>query len=80
MEIISAVSDFYENKFQECILITGDGDFGCLVEFLKKRDAIKEIIAPNESNCSILLKNKNVPIMFLNDHYHKFSRMLPRSK
>lgn len=70
--VLKTVCDFYDKAFDKCILITGDGDFGCLVEFLKNNSAIREVIAPNEENCSILIKNKNISILFLNDHYHKF--------
>lgn len=71
--VLKAVSDFYENTFSSCILITGDGDFGCLVEFLKERKSISRIISPDKNKCSYLLRNKNVEITFLNDLYHKFS-------
>jgi uncharacterized LabA/DUF88 family protein len=72
--VLKAVSDFYTKAFTNCILITGDGDFGCLVEFLQNNKAIDRIISPDENKCSILLKNKNTEITFLNEHYHKFSK------
>lgn len=71
--VLKSVSDFYTKSFSLCILITGDGDFGCLVEFLKENKVIDLVISPDEYKCSILLKNKNTEITFLNDHYHKFS-------
>ncbi len=71
--VLKTVSDFYTKSFYRCILITGDGDFGCLVEFLKENKMIDRILAPDENKCSILLRNKNTEITFLNDHYHKFS-------
>jgi uncharacterized LabA/DUF88 family protein len=72
--VLKTVSDFYTKSFDSCILITGDGDFGCVVEFLKENNAIDRIIAPDEKKCSILLKNKNTEITFLNEHYQKFSK------
>lgn len=72
--VLKTTSDFYTKAFATCILITGDGDFGCLVEFLQNNKAINLVIAPDEKKCSILLKNKNTEITFLNEHYHKFSR------
>lgn len=72
--VLNTVSDFYTKAFDECILITGDGDFGCLVDFLKNNSAINSVLAPDEKKCSFLLKNKNVPIIFLNDLYHKFCK------
>jgi len=71
--VLKTVSDFYTKAFSSCILITGDGDFGCLVEFLKENNAIDRVIAPDENKCSILIRNKNIEITFLNDLYHKFS-------
>lgn len=71
--VLKTTSDFYTKAFTACVLITGDGDFGCLVEFLKENKAIDRIVSPDENKCSILLKNKNTEITFLNDHYHKFS-------
>ena len=72
--VLKTVSDFYTKAFNSCILITGDGDFGCLVEFLINNSVMDTILAPNEKKCSILLKNKNIEITFLNEQYHKFSR------
>jgi len=72
--VLKATSDFYTKTFSSCILITGDGDFGCLVEFLEANKALNRVIAPDENKCSILLKNKNIEITFLNNQYHKFSR------
>jgi len=74
--VLKATSDYYEKAFTSCILITGDGDFGCLVEFLHDKQSIKGVIAPDEKKCSILIKNKNVEITFLNHLYHKFSTKL----
>ncbi|HMO78794.1 MAG TPA: NYN domain-containing protein [Candidatus Paceibacterota bacterium] len=74
--VLKASSDFYEKEFDSSILITGDGDFGCLVEFLKDKNSIAEVIAPDEKKCSILIKNKNIRITFLNDLYHKFSNKI----
>jgi uncharacterized LabA/DUF88 family protein len=73
--VLKATSDFYTKAYDKAILITGDGDFGCLVEFLSKNNGLGRVIAPNEEKCSILIKNKNVEITFLNDHYHKFSKV-----
>lgn len=72
--VLKSVDDFHSNKHFTAILVTGDGDFGCLVEYLRDRKVIETVIAPDRKKCSILLKNKNTSITFLNDHYHKFSK------
>lgn len=71
--VLKTVSDFYTKAFTSCVLITGDGDFGCLVEFLQTNNTSVRIVSPDEKKCSILLRNKNTEITFLNDLYHKFS-------
>lgn len=71
--VLKTVSDFYTKTYDKCILISGDGDFGCLVEFLKTEQVLTRVIAPDEGKCSILIKNKDVEITFLNDLYHHFS-------
>ncbi len=75
--VLKTVSDFYTKAFDKCILVSGDGDFGCLVEFLDDNSVLDRIISPDENKCSILLRNKNTEITFLNEHYHKFSRKSP---
>ncbi|MFA6274130.1 MAG: NYN domain-containing protein [Candidatus Paceibacterota bacterium] len=72
--VLKTVSDFYTKAFNFCILITGDGDFGCLVKFLEENKAISCVLSPDEKKCSILLRNKNIEITFLNEQYHKFSK------
>lgn len=71
--VLKAVSDFYTKNTESFILITGDGDFGCLVEFLQENNVLNKVLAPDEKKCSFLIRNKNCEITFLNDHYHKFS-------
>ncbi len=71
--VLKAVSDFYTKSFDKCLLITGDGDFGCLVEFLNENFVLDCLLAPDKNKCSFLIRNKNIEITFLNDHYHKFS-------
>ena len=71
--VLKVVSDYYEKAFDSSVIVSGDGDFGCLVDFLNNKKSIKALIAPNGTKCSILLKRIQVPILPLNDHYHKFS-------
>ena len=78
--VLKSVSDFYTKACTSCFLLIGDGDFGCLVEFLKSNTSIKGIISPDNKRCSILLRNKNTEITFLNDHYHKFSTSFTKEK
>ena len=44
------------NNYQSAVIITGDGDFYCLVKYLKEQGKLAKVLAPSNDNCSILLK------------------------
>jgi len=44
------------NKYDQAVLVTGDGDFYCLVKYLKKIGKLKCVLAPTTNNCSLLLR------------------------
>ena len=48
-------------KYDKAIIITGDGDFFCLVEYLEKKDKLLKIMAPTARYSSLLrpFNNKN---------------------
>lgn len=75
--VLKVVTDYFEHAFNACVIVTGDGDFRCLVDFLLDRRFPVHLIVPNKNKCSILLKRTNVPILNLVDHYHKFSFKKP---
>lgn len=76
--VLNSVSDYYQSKFKKCILVTNDGDFGCLIEFLKNRNALHTVLSPNKAKCSFLIRNKNIKITYLNDTYKKFSSVIKK--
>ena len=43
-------------NFDKAILVTGDGDFFCLAQYLKKRRKLGKIIVPDKNKYSGLLK------------------------
>ena len=64
--VLQAVSDMYEQNYDHAMLITGDGDFACLVRFLNERKKLKVVLSPSHKKASVLLR-KAVPtkILFL---------------
>jgi len=44
------------DNFDRAILVTGDGDFHCLVKHLIKRDKLRKLLIPNQASYSALLK------------------------
>ena len=64
--VLQAISDMYEQHYNKAVIITGDGDFACLVSFLNDRNRLKAVLSPNHKKASVLLR-KAVPdkILFL---------------
>lgn len=59
-------------NFDKAIIVTGDGDFYCLVQYLLENDKLKTVLVPNYYKYSALLKKfakKN--IAFMNDLKNK---------
>lgn len=70
---LKIVSDFYEKEYGKCILISGDSDFACVIEFLNEQKVLEIILSPNENRTSKFLKDVEIQILYLDNHYHKFS-------
>jgi len=52
--VLQAMVDL--DKYQQAVIVTGDGDFACLVKYLRKIDKLRCILAPDKNNCSWLLR------------------------
>lgn len=65
--ILMIAKDFYENKLESVVLVSGDGDYHCIVEFLKEKNIPVTIVSPNRKYLSLLLKRTNVPIIILDE-------------
>lgn len=47
-------------NYDEAIIVTGDGDFRCLVEYLMKQWKLHKVLIPNRYKYSALLKSLSV--------------------
>ncbi len=54
--VLQAVSDMYESLYDQAILVSGDGDFTCLVNFLQEKKRFKVVLSPNHKKASVLLR------------------------
>ena len=45
----------YEN-YDRAVLVTSDGDFACLVEYLYGKGKLDTVLSPQYQRCSVLLK------------------------
>src|SRR3989344_9124532 len=52
--VLQAMIDF--QSYHQAIIITGDGDFYCLVRHLDLKDKLCRVLAPSSKNCSSLLR------------------------
>lgn len=71
--VLQICIDLYENNVNYFILISGDGDFSCILNFLIKKNHKTLVILPNIKRSSRLLK-RNDNIFKLENHYHKFRK------
>jgi uncharacterized LabA/DUF88 family protein len=46
-------------KYDKAIIVSGDGDFYCLVEYLEKKRKLAKVIVPNKKYSSLLRKFGN---------------------
>ena len=54
--VLQAMIDCYENNFEKAVIVTSDGDFYSLVDYLREHDRLKTVISPYFKTCSMLLK------------------------
>ena len=64
--ILHCICDFYTKSYDETIIVSGDGDFSCLIKFLEKEKVLHRVLAPNIKRCSIFLKRSTNKIVYLN--------------
>lgn len=54
------------SNFDQAVIVTGDGDFYCLVQHLLEHNKLKTVLVPNQNKYSALLKKfakKNIAFM-----------------
>lgn len=62
--------------FEKALIVTGDGDFHCLIEYLLKHDKLLVLMAPNQKHYSGLFKRKDFRqyIRFVTDQRNKLEK------
>ncbi|HDZ85252.1 MAG TPA: NYN domain-containing protein [Candidatus Moranbacteria bacterium] len=64
--VLRAMID-YEN-YNKAIIVTGDGDFHCLIRYLAQQDKLEKVLIPNKYSYSALLKKAAAnKLAFIND-------------
>ncbi|MFA6305428.1 MAG: NYN domain-containing protein [Candidatus Gracilibacteria bacterium] len=61
-------------NYDKSIIVTGDGDFHCLIKYLKNNNKLFGLIIPNRYKYSALLREFNKQIIFLNNTKNQLSK------
>lgn len=64
----------YKN-YDKAIIVSGDGDFHCLVEYLDEKNKLLKVIVPNKKYSSLLRKFRNY-IVHVDDFRSKVERKI----
>ncbi len=55
------------NNFDRAIIVSGDGDYYCLIEYLESKNKLFHVLIPNKSQFSSLLRPFNKYFVFVTD-------------
>ena len=68
--VLQAMIDF--PHYEKAVIVTSDGDFSCLAEYLYRQGKLEVILSPGRVHCSSLLKKAGrEKIQFLDDLKNK---------
>ncbi len=54
-------------NYEQAVIVTGDGDFHCLVEYLKQQGKLCRLLIPNRNKYSALLRRFGPEMGFISD-------------
>lgn len=63
--VLQAMIDY--PNYEKAIVVSGDGDFHCLVHYLLQQGKLEKVLVPDRSSYSALLKKFSEKLAFLND-------------
>jgi uncharacterized LabA/DUF88 family protein len=52
--VLQAMIDF--KRYKKAIIVSGDGDFHCLIQYLQEQKKLHTVLVPTHKNCSALIK------------------------
>ena len=55
------------NNYEKAVIVTGDGDFHCLIEYFKKQAKLEKLVVPDRHKYSSLLRKFAGDMAFMND-------------
>lgn len=68
-------------QYEKAVIVSNDGDFYCLINYLYEKGKLSRVISPNYAKCSVLLKKASKEkIDFLNYQQHKLKREIKKHR
>lgn len=67
--VLHAMVEF--SNYDKALIVTGDGDFYCLVDHLKKKNKLLKLMMPNKFRYSSLFRKLSSDIVFMNNLKNK---------
>lgn len=64
--VLQAMIDY--PNYEKAVIVSGDGDFSCLVKYLLKKSKLLNVIVPNSTNSSWLLRKVAKGNIIVLDH------------
>lgn len=68
--VLRAVRDIFETEVDSVVLVSSDGDYSSLANFLIEKNKLSAILSPS-NKCSILLRRLKTSLVYLNPIRHK---------
>jgi len=62
--VLQAMSEY--PNYEKAVIVAGDGDYYCLVDYLRKKDKLLRLIIPNQNKYSSLLRKFAPQVAFMN--------------
>ena len=68
------------SNFDKAVIVTGDGDFFCLVDYLIKKEKLKKLLVPNQYKFSSLYRKSMAHVTFMNNLHEKLGHERHKKK
>ncbi len=62
------------NNFDKAVIVSGDGDFYCLIEYLLKEKKLEKLLIPNRKKYSALLRKFDNKVDYMNELESKLGK------
>jgi len=65
LQVMADMAPDATDKSEKAVIVTGDGDFACLINYLEPRKKLEILLSPVEQQCSALLKKATPQITYI---------------